>query len=85
MATLRFDNRNAKAGSGVYTVSLPAGHTCPGALRVPIESGSEVGKISDGPLCKFRSLLCVARTARMFAESRWRNLEMLLAPEARTG
>jgi len=53
---LKFGKGNAKLDKTIYTFSLPAGQTCPGAMdcksQVIVINGSR--KIKDGPNTKFR-------------------------------
>lgn len=57
MIKLKFGRGNAKLGKQVYTFSLPAGKSCPGALDC--KSEAVMGKdgkttIKDGPHCQYR-------------------------------
>lgn len=73
---LSFQNGNAKLGRGVFTFSLPAGFTCPGALKCLAKAVTTNGKtrVVDGPEQEFR---CFAASdeARFPATraARWRN------------
>jgi hypothetical protein len=51
---LKFGRGNAKLASKIYTFSLPAGHSCPGALKCFAKADQQTGKLQDGPLQTFR-------------------------------
>jgi Gene product 88 len=75
---LKFGRGNAKLASEIYTFSLPAGHSCPGALQCLAKTDPETGKLQDGPCQSFR---CFAATdeARFpsVRRSRWHNFDLL--------
>jgi hypothetical protein len=67
---LKFGRGNAKLASEIYTFSLPAGHSCPGALKCLAKADQQTGKLQDGP----------SQTFRCFAagdESRYPNVRRL--------
>lgn len=76
--TLTFGKGNAKLGSHIYTFSLPAGHSCPGANECLARANRDTGKITDGPNAIFR---CFSASAEnIFPNvrlSRWHNFEAL--------
>jgi Gene product 88 len=51
---LKFGRGNAKLASKIYTFSLPAGHSCPGALKCLAKADQQTGKLQDGPSQSFR-------------------------------
>jgi hypothetical protein len=67
---------NAKI-PGVWTFSLPAGWTCPGARECLCKANRETGKVTDGPDTKFR---CFAASDERYTATRmgrWHNFELL--------
>ncbi len=77
-STLTFGKGNAKLGSFISTFSLPAGHTCPGAMDCLSKANRQTGKLTDGKQTKFR---CFAASAEalypIVRESRWNNFELV--------
>lgn len=77
-ARLTFGRGNAKLGKEVATFSLPAGHTCPGAMECLAKVPRNGGKLQDGPSARFR---CFAASAESVwpsvRKSRWANLDAL--------
>lgn len=75
---LTFGKGNAKVGESVYTFSLPAGWTCPGAMDCMARANRRTGKVSDGPDSRFRcfSVSMEARHPNV-RDARWRNYELL--------
>lgn len=75
---LTFGKGNAKVGDGVYTFSIPAGHTCPFANECFSRADKATGKIKDGPETRFRCF-AASMEARMpsIRKSRWANLDAL--------
>lgn len=75
---LKFAKGNAKFGKNTAIFSLPAGHTCPGALQCLSLVNRETGKLSDGPETLFR---CYAASSEALfpniRKSRWNNFELL--------
>jgi hypothetical protein len=76
---LRFQQGNAKLADNIFTFSLPAGHTCPGAKECFAKVGRDGGLV-DGKDQLFR---CFAASAEAFRasirKSRWHNLDLLRA------
>jgi hypothetical protein len=74
---LRFQQGNAKLADNIFTFSLPAGHTCPGAKECLAMVGRDGGLV-DGKDQLFR---CFAASAEAFRasirKSRWHNLDLL--------
>lgn len=70
---------NAKLASHIATFSLPAGYSCPGALKCLAKADPGSGKITDGPAQEFRcyaaSHECVYPNVRKL---RWYNYELLM-------
>lgn len=74
---LRFGRGNAKLGKHVYTFSLPAGYTCPGALTCLARADRATGRITDGEDATVR---CFAASDERYPETRamrWSNREAL--------
>lgn len=77
---LKFARGNAKLNKRTAIFSLPAGHTCPGALLCMARANEHTGKITDGVHAEIR---CYAASSenlfRNIRVSRWRNFRALLA------
>lgn len=77
---LRFGTGNAKLAPGIFTFSLPAGHSCPAAKECQSRANRRTGTITDGRHTEFR---CYAATMEARHSSvrraRWHNLEQLKA------
>lgn len=75
---LKFGRGNAKLASEIYTFSLPAGHSCPGALQCLAKTDRAMGKLQDGPFQSFRCF-AAADEARFpsVRRSRWHNFDLL--------
>ncbi len=75
---LSFQRGNAKLNGYIYTFSLPAGHTCPGAKDCLAKVARTGGKIMDGKHCLFR---CFSATTELLYTnvriSRWNNFDLL--------
>lgn len=75
---LRFVCGNAKLGKSIWTFSLPAGHTCPGASLCLARADMDTGKIKDGAKQQFR---CYAASDESrypsTRRSRWHNFTLL--------
>lgn len=75
---LKFAKGNAKLEKDTAIFSLPAGHTCAGALQCLSASHRTTGKLTDGPQTVFR---CYAATGENLFKnirvSRWRNYDLL--------
>ena len=80
---LKFFKGNAKLGRDVWTFSLPAGHTCPGAkdcLAKVTENSSGQRSLADGPLAKFRCFAASQEVAfKSVYLSRHHNWKLILA------
>lgn len=77
--TLVFGKGNAKLKQkGLYTFSLPAGWTCPGARDCLSRANKETGKITDGPDTEFRCFSASDEARHKPArKSRWHNFDTL--------
>lgn len=75
---LKFSLGNAKLQKGEAIFDLPAGHSCLWAKECFAFSDRFTGKITDGPLQKFRcyAASCEARATNV-RNSRWHNLELI--------
>ena len=83
---LSFQKGNAKLTKDIYTFSLPAGYTCPGALKCLAKADRTTGKMSHGPQQEFVCFAAVAEAARpSVRKSRWDNFELLKAAATREG
>jgi hypothetical protein len=71
-------------GIDIWTFSLPAGWTCPGAKDCLARVPRDGGKIQDGPETKFR---CFAASQESVfpnvRDSRWHNFDLLTAAKTR--
>jgi len=80
---LKFNRGNAKLGKHIYTFSLPAGYSCPGAMHCLARADRDTGKIQDGPLNQFR---CFAASDEAQYKNtrlqRWHNFELLKGKSA---
>lgn len=65
---LSFSFGNAKLPKWVASVSLPSGHSCPGALECKSRRNLTTGKIEDGKHCKFR---CFSATQEVAFNTTW--------------
>jgi hypothetical protein len=75
---LTFGKGNAKLSKEIATFSLPAGHTCPGALQCMARADRLTGQISDGKDATFRCFAASQEAAfTSVRESRWHNFELL--------
>jgi hypothetical protein len=78
MQKLTFGRGNAKLSKDIYTFSLPAGFTCPGAHLCAAYANKETGKITDGKQMIFRCFAASAEaTYPNVRASRWHNYETL--------
>jgi Gene product 88 len=76
---LKFGRGNAKLSNKIYTFSLPAGHSCPGALKCFAKADQQTGKLQDGTSQAFRCFAAgdesrYPNVRRM----RWHNLDALM-------
>lgn len=78
MALLYFGQGNGKLAEHIHTFSLPAGYTCPGALRCLAHADKRTGKIVNGKHQEFR---CFAASGEVtypgVRKSRHANLSLL--------
>jgi hypothetical protein len=74
---LEFSHGNAKLPNSTMIFSLPAGHTCPGALTCLSKADQASGKLSDGPHTLFRCYAASQETRPSVRLKRWRNLDRL--------
>ena len=76
---LKFGKGNAKLGNEIYTFSLPAGHSCPGAMACLSKADPDTGRITDGKKTQFR---CFAASQEAnyttVRAARWYNYMQLL-------
>lgn len=83
---LSFQKGNAKLTKEIYTFSLPAGYTCPGALNCLAMADRKTGRMTHGPQQQF---VCFAAQAEAMYPSvrlsRWGNFELLKAAKTREG
>ena len=80
MDKLTFGKGNAKLGENVFTFSIPAGWTCPGARDCLAKVARDTGKISDGPNVEFRCFSASMEARQPSVRlSRWRNFDLLRA------
>lgn len=75
---LEFSHGNAKLPNSTMLFSLPAGHTCPGALTCLTFADRFTGRIKDGPHAEFRCYAALAETRPTVRDMRWRNLDRLV-------
>lgn len=81
---LTFSRGNAKLGADIHTFSLPAGYSCPGALKCLSRADRKSGTITDGPLTEFRCFAASAEAVYPAVRiSRWSNFELLKAAKTR--
>ena len=74
---------NAKLDKTIAVLSLPSGFTCPGAAECLAKADRDTGKITDGPLAKYRCFAASAEAAfSSVRKQRWYN--HLLLFEAKT-
>ena len=75
---LKFNRGNAKLGRDIWTFSLPAGFSCPGALECLSKANRETGKITDGADTKFRCFAASDEAQyKNTRNQRWHNFELL--------
>ncbi len=75
---LTFGKGNAKLGTFIHTLSLPAGWSCPGAKDCLSKANRETGKLTDGKETVFRCFAASAEALRPnVRDSRWNNFELL--------
>lgn len=75
---LKFSSTNAKLGAGIWTFSLPAGHSCPFAHDCLSKADRKTGHIKDGKHTQFR---CFAASGESsfpnVRKARWHNFNLL--------
>ena len=74
---LTFARGNAKLVDDTLILSLPAGHTCPGALECLCKANKTTGKLKDGKSTKFRCFAATEEIRPNVRLSRWKNLQRL--------
>ena len=74
---LKFDRRNAKTGPDVYTLSLPAGHCCPGAKLCKSSVDPKTRELTDGPDCQIRCFSASQEISPNVIASRRGNFNLL--------
>src|SRR5262249_40351072 len=85
-ARLFFGRGNAKLDDGIFTFSLPAGHSCPFARECLSRANKESGHIEDGPHALFRCYAASMEARRpSVRDSRWRNYELLKKARTKQG
>ena len=75
---LKFTNGNAKLEKGIWSFSVPSGHTCPFAKDCLSKADRSTGKITDGKATVFRCFS--ASQEAVFPNvrnSRWHNFDVL--------
>lgn len=78
MQKLIFGQGNAKLSKTIFTFSLPAGFTCPAALKCQSFADRQSGKITDGKDVEFRCFAASQESAfPSVRSSRWHNFELL--------
>jgi hypothetical protein len=75
---LSFKRGNSKFGEEIFTFSLPAGWTCPGARDCLARVARDTGKLTDSKETLFRCF-AASMEARLpsVRKSRWNNLDLL--------
>lgn len=82
---LSFGIGNAKLDNRTAHFSLPAGHSCPGALTCLTFSDRETGVIQDGDKAVIRCFSASQEAAFASVRAqRWRNFDLLKAAHTRT-
>lgn len=78
MQKLIFGQGNAKLSKTIFTFSIPAGYTCPAALKCQSFADRQTGKITDGKSVEFRCFAASQESAfPSVRSSRWHNFELL--------
>lgn len=78
MELLKFQQGNSKLHKNIYTFSLPAGHTCPFALKCFSKFDTSQNKIIDGPNIEFRCFAVMYEARfKMARNNVWHNLNLL--------
>ena len=77
---LKFGQGNAKLGHEIFTFSLPAGHSCPGACKCLSKADPDTGKVKDGQKTEFRCFAASQEAVHTTVRAaRWHNYIQLLA------
>jgi hypothetical protein len=75
---LKFNKGNAKLANDIYTFSLPAGYSCPGAKECLSRAGRHGSGIKDGLETKFRCFAASDEAQyKNTREQRWHNFDLL--------
>jgi hypothetical protein len=75
---LKFGQGNAKLSKTIFTFSLPAGHSCPGAHLCLAKADRVTGKLTDGSTQEFRCFAASAEAAFPSVRAqRWHNFDLL--------
>lgn len=69
---------NSKLDKDIWSFSLPAGWSCPGAKSCMTKVDPETGKIIDGAYQKFRCFAAVDEVRPNVRDIRWRNYRLLI-------
>jgi hypothetical protein len=78
MRMLNFSLGNAKLRKGEAIFDLPAGHSCPFALRCKSSANKVTGRIKDGPFTEFRCYAASGEARSTAARRlRWHNFNLL--------
>lgn len=78
MDLLKFNQGNRKLDRFTYTFSLPAGHSCIGALYCKSYCDRKSGQLHDGKDCQFRcSMSFVEALYPVVRKQRWYNFDLL--------
>jgi len=83
MPVLTFSDSSEYYGIPVFTFSIPAGYTCPGAEKCLAYAHRQTGKIINGKDQTFR---CYAATGERFPgvrDSAWRNYDLVRSQETK--
>jgi hypothetical protein len=84
MQLLKFGQANNKLkelekvlDKALFTFSLPAGHSCPGAQACMARADRKTGKITDGNNQEFRCFAASMEWRSNIREARWHNFDLL--------
>lgn len=78
MQKLNFGKGNAKLSKTIFTFSLPAGFSCPAALKCQSFADRQTGKIKDGKDMSFRCFAASQEsTFPNVRAARWHNFDLL--------
>lgn len=81
---LKFGQGNAKLDKQIFTFSIPAGHSCPGAHLCMAKADRLTGKLTDGGNQEFRCFAATAESAfPSVRKQRWDNFELLRQAKTR--